>query len=185
MKNAHQPHVWWGYHRQHGWVVFDRSWPGNKYGRDGMIALVQCADWRVFEDSYRAWQEAILGQSSDYQYAPEYIERLPTYDERRLAENHLRHLQQEYERRHDTLRKQLTEQRRVRFLRELGIKADPPLRRVPRVPRTATCWRCSRDLDNAVDPECGQCEWIVCPNCGACGCGYGYSGYRAFGNWEL
>ena len=38
-------------------------------------------------------------------------------------------------------------------------------------PRTANCYSCGKDLDNAIDLECKQCGWMLC-FCGACGCGY-------------
>ena len=34
------------------------------------------------------------------------------------------------------------------------------------------CYGCKRPVDNAYDVECASCNWIICSNCGACGCGY-------------
>lgn len=38
--------------------------------------------------------------------------------------------------------------------------------------RVTHCWFCKSKLDNAVNSECNACGWILCGNCGACGCGY-------------
>ena len=38
--------------------------------------------------------------------------------------------------------------------------------------RRTGCYSCRSTLDNFVDLECSACRWIMCPHCGACGCGY-------------
>jgi len=39
--------------------------------------------------------------------------------------------------------------------------------------RYASCYNCYiSELDNSVHLECSACGWIMCPKCGACGCGY-------------
>jgi hypothetical protein len=38
--------------------------------------------------------------------------------------------------------------------------------------RTTHCYACKAELDNSWDTECNSCDWIICPTCGACGCGY-------------
>jgi hypothetical protein len=39
--------------------------------------------------------------------------------------------------------------------------------------RTTHCYNCmAKDLDNETDYECLACGWIICHECGACGCGY-------------
>lgn len=38
--------------------------------------------------------------------------------------------------------------------------------------RSTGCYSCRSSLDNFVHLECSACGWIMCPNCGACGCGY-------------
>lgn len=50
------------------------------------------------------------------------------------------------------------------------IKNSTPNRRLTH------CYNCRKGLDNLVDLECSACNWIVCPNCGACGCGYSVIG---------
>lgn len=39
--------------------------------------------------------------------------------------------------------------------------------------RTTHCYNCNIDrLDSNEHFECNLCKWIICPLCGACGCGY-------------
>jgi hypothetical protein len=39
-------------------------------------------------------------------------------------------------------------------------------------PRLTHCYNCKILLNNSLHWECDRCSWIVCPGCGACGCGY-------------
>jgi hypothetical protein len=48
----------------------------------------------------------------------------------------------------------------------LGVRAITSFR------RTSHCYSCKAGVDNAYDVECAACGWIICSNCGACGCGY-------------
>ncbi len=38
--------------------------------------------------------------------------------------------------------------------------------------RTNHCYKCKKPVDNAYDLVCNACNWIICSNCGSCGCGY-------------
>jgi hypothetical protein len=38
--------------------------------------------------------------------------------------------------------------------------------------RITHCWRCKTHLNSSRHEECPACGWIICPECGACGCGY-------------
>lgn len=38
--------------------------------------------------------------------------------------------------------------------------------------RKAFCWKCGVSVDNELNFECKSCNWILCSNCGACGCTY-------------
>jgi hypothetical protein len=44
-------------------------------------------------------------------------------------------------------------------------------RRVRRF-RITHCYACKTHLDSQQHSLCFRCGWIVCPTCGACGCGY-------------
>ena len=61
------------------------------------------------------------------------------------------------------------------FMLRLGISKYPGTRESTKV-RTAECYRCKGGLDSVSDIECLACGWLVCA-CGACGCGYGFTGY--------
>ena len=38
--------------------------------------------------------------------------------------------------------------------------------------RNANCMQCHRAVGSDLNLECKACRWIVCPSCGACGCGF-------------
>ena len=46
------------------------------------------------------------------------------------------------------------------------VEADP----VGKVRRRTTCWRCHDPLEGAFGRYCGDCHWILCEACSACGC---------------
>jgi hypothetical protein len=59
------------------------------------------------------------------------------------------------------------------FITSLGQTyngANLPLH--PKLHRVTHCYACTTNLDNKVDLECRNCGWIICAECGACGCGY-------------
>jgi hypothetical protein len=62
------------------------------------------------------------------------------------------------------------------FLVSRGVQfkeQDAVLQRPHRKPpRSAHCYSCATHLTNQVHYECSVCCWIVCPKCGACGCGH-------------
>jgi hypothetical protein len=62
------------------------------------------------------------------------------------------------------------------FLVSKGIQfeeqADVLQRLYKKHHRSARCYSCKTHVDNEVDYECSVCLWIVCPHCGACGCGH-------------
>jgi hypothetical protein len=43
---------------------------------------------------------------------------------------------------------------------------------IQKVHRSTRCYGCKSSLNNFLHLECSACGWIMCPNCGACGCGY-------------
>lgn len=38
--------------------------------------------------------------------------------------------------------------------------------------RVTHCYKCQQSLDSLYMEICPKCGWIICPHCGACGCGY-------------
>jgi hypothetical protein len=120
------PNPWWGYNKERGWVLLDRAWPGNDHGRDGMIVLIQCKDWGMYEKPYEVWKRAV-----HYQYAPRYIESRRTDRARKLATTRLRNLRLEYEARRSTLLQALIEWRHGVFLESKGVPPTSSLQRAP------------------------------------------------------
>ncbi len=37
---------------------------------------------------------------------------------------------------------------------------------------TTHCYACKTVINDNIEDTCILCKWRVCPNCGACGCGY-------------
>lgn len=166
--------IWWGFSEQHGWVVLNRNWPLNRHGEfKGKLTFVRCSDWSLIEVEARLWR------GPEWTFAPRRLEALSGVELLREKQV-LEELTREFESRAEALREQLVELRHGEFLAAHG-QPDSNLVRVTTRHRSANCWNCSRGIDNEVNLECRRCGWIVCW-CGACGCGYGYSGYhRAFG----
>lgn len=64
-----------------------------------------------------------------------------------------------------------------RFLQRKGIdasniSAQKITQAYQRTHRETGCYDCRSTIDNEVDLECSQCSWIICGECGACGCGH-------------
>ena len=57
------------------------------------------------------------------------------------------------------------------FIRSVGKKYQG-VRSAPQGRRVNHCYSCRARVDNSYDLECSACNWIVCSNCAACGCGY-------------
>lgn len=53
-----------------------------------------------------------------------------------------------------------------------GISAHELSNSYNRNHRSTRCYECTSGLDNEIDLECPRCTWIICTNCGACGCGH-------------
>lgn len=45
-------------------------------------------------------------------------------------------------------------------------------RSISKMHRANHCYMCGAAVNSALDLECSACDWIVCSNCAACGCGY-------------
>ncbi|MFZ4704326.1 MAG: hypothetical protein ACOYMG_30150 [Candidatus Methylumidiphilus sp.] len=61
---------WWGYSKVHGWVVMDRSLPGNKSGLCDNFFFCRCNDASTFVDKRSKWV------APNYVYASKYISSL-------------------------------------------------------------------------------------------------------------
>ena len=61
---------WWGYHKQHGWVVLDRSAPCNAPGIKVDLLFLRCHDVTTFDAKRETWNPPL------YQFAPNYLRNL-------------------------------------------------------------------------------------------------------------
>lgn len=61
---------------------------------------------------------------------------------------------------------------RHRLFFESSGYETPEVRKSREVNRVSHCWNCKQKVDNSIDLECSACGWIVCGECGACGCLY-------------
>jgi hypothetical protein len=49
-------------------------------------------------------------------------------------------------------------------------EAAAPLTEQVSVKRRTSCWRCRDPLEGAFSRYCGECHWLICDDCGSCGC---------------
>ena len=61
---------WWGYSKEHGWVVLDRSIPSNGPGRKGDLLFFRCRDSTTYSEKRKSWIPPA------YRFAPNYIREL-------------------------------------------------------------------------------------------------------------
>jgi hypothetical protein len=64
-----------------------------------------------------------------------------------------------------------------RQLQSKGISIDGRELMIPTIDhnvnqRKTGCYNCKYPIDNFTHLECSSCKWIICPNCGSCGCGW-------------
>ena len=65
---------WWGYSREHGWVVLDRTVPCNAPGIKVELLFVRCRDVTAFPEARERWVPP------HYRYARNHILDLPSPD---------------------------------------------------------------------------------------------------------
>lgn len=72
---------WWGYSKEHGWVVLDRRIPCNVPGRKTDLLFLRCRDAVIFGAKRESWNPPL------YQFAPNYLRDLaPPASEEAAAE---------------------------------------------------------------------------------------------------
>jgi hypothetical protein len=59
-----------------------------------------------------------------------------------------------------------------RMPRPVAVVASPRPDPPPADSRVTHCYACKTGLDSRQHTNCASCGWIICPACGACGCGY-------------
>ena len=61
---------WWGYSKEHGWVILDRRIPCNAPGLKADLLFLRCRDTTMFDASRESWNPP------RYRFAPNYIRDL-------------------------------------------------------------------------------------------------------------
>ena len=71
------PMQWWGYSKEHGWVVLDRRIPCNAPGIKKDLLFLRCRDSVIFDAKRESWIPP------SYRFAPNYLSNLapPASDE--------------------------------------------------------------------------------------------------------
>jgi hypothetical protein len=185
---------WWGYSKEHGWVVLDRSISSNRPGVKGDLLFFRCRDSTTFLAKRAAWEVPA------YTFARNYLRGLAP-EESALAAAELEALesrwpefeveigrqQQEAAARAEAARleaERLEQQRELEqhrqdtiakhrgFLQRLGLPYGGIAEAAPTKSRRAVrCAACGKSIDRAVGVQCVPCTELVCTSCGACGCG--------------
>ena len=65
---------WWGYSKEHGWVVLDRRVESNVAGIKKDLLFVRCSDAATFVEKRERWNPPA------YKFAANYIRELPPGD---------------------------------------------------------------------------------------------------------
>lgn len=61
---------WWGYSKEHGWVILDRRIPSNAPGLRVDLLFLRCRDATMFDAKRESWNPPL------YRFAPNYIREL-------------------------------------------------------------------------------------------------------------
>jgi len=61
---------WWGFGKEHGWVVLDRTVPSNAPGRKNDLLFLRCRDAMIFMEKRERWTPPT------YRFAPNHIRDL-------------------------------------------------------------------------------------------------------------
>jgi len=86
---VHHPDQWWGFSRQHGWVVKDESYPVRK--NSSCIVLLRSRDWTELREPVGAWGAPF------YEFCIMHLSHLEEGPEREEAEQGLLAAYQEYQ----------------------------------------------------------------------------------------
>lgn len=88
--------IWWGFSKEHGWVILDRSIAPNRPGVLEDLLFFKCSDGTLFSEARNRWDEPF------YIYAPRYIE-LFNNDSAGKASTELKELQAKEAELHDKI----------------------------------------------------------------------------------
>jgi hypothetical protein len=185
---------WWGYSKEHGWVVLDRSISSNRPGIKGDLLFFRCRDSSTFFAKRASWE------APAYTFARNYLRGLAP-EESALAAAELEALESrwpEFEleigrQQHEAAARaeaarleaeRLQQQRELAerkqgaiakhrgYLQRLGLSYGGVVEAAPTKSRRAVrCVACGKTIERAIGVQCAQCAELVCGSCGACGCG--------------
>ena len=163
---------WWGVHRTEGWVLFPRDWVANQlaFPLPVPVVFIRCSNWEVFADTYENWRPP----SSTYTYAHLHLEALEPRA-RDLERQKWSTLLGDYGDRQMNLARC-----GLRLRSKLAAAAffERTKRTAEQVKWTRTrrnsdpCWQCTDRFNGNLHIACIKCGWLVCWNCGGCGCGW-------------
>jgi len=158
---------WWGFSPEHGWVVLDRKIATNRPGKGGKLIFLRCRDWTHYKEDRKKWDPPY------YYFENQYLKSLTekdAFDARTI----LNGLKDECKHKKEEFYSSVVRELHSQFLEKAG-RAAPETKKAINKNRASYCWNCKQPVDNSVDLECSACGWIICGNCGACGCTYGGS----------
>jgi hypothetical protein len=187
---------WWGYSKEHGWVVLDRSISSNRPGVRGDLLFFRCRDSTTFLAKRSSWQ------APGYTFAKNYLRGLAPEESAQAAaelealefrwpefEQEIGRQQREAAARAEAARleaerlqqqHELAERKRDAiakhrgFLQRLGLPYGGVAEVASAKPRRAVrCAACGKTIERAIGVQCASCTELVCGACGACRCGSG------------
>jgi len=185
---------WWGYSKEHGWVVLDRSISANRPGVKGDLLFFRCRDSTTYLAKRATWEVPA------YTFAKNYLRGLSPEDSAREAaeleafesrwpefELEIGRQQQEAAARAEAARLEAEQRQQQReleahredaiakhrgYLQRLGLPNGGIAEAAPTKSRRAVkCAACGKTIDRALGVQCVTCVGLVCGSCGACGCG--------------
>jgi hypothetical protein len=168
---------WWGHTQEHGWVVLDRNLGENQRGGSSHVLFVRCSDWTAYREKKENWDKPRYISENIFLTKLSFREAKKTIEELECLKNEYRDRRQgihsQYSQSNQRDIKAIIEKHKV-FLELLGMKPGmyKDAGQSDQNRRITHCYSCKTHLDNVHDIECSKCGWIVCENCGACGCGY-------------
>ena len=183
---------WWGYNREHGWVLLDRTVPANRPGIKGDLLFFRCRDSTTYTTKRANWNPPL------YMFAGNYINDLEA-DVSAGATEELDRLKARWPEFHEEIGRQVreteaqAEAERVR-IEESRLKAAADLKKreivethsaflkakglpdagvvevlLTKGRRIGRCAVCEKPLDKTTEVQCGGCGQIICA-CGGCAC---------------
>lgn len=164
---------WIGYSKSTGWVYHDRRYDFRKK----YLLFVNCKDKSIIYVEKKDWI------SASFIYYKQILEQLNKEQSIQLKEiiNKIKSESSTYKKIIDDLINAEKEKYEVPILTEKHSKflkkenkENNGFSKNTSNNRVSKCYVCQKKVASYVDYECNNCGWLICFNCGACGCRYGY-----------